>query len=175
VSKRSGEFKDKQRDELDVKRAKCPGWRPTKHIPKAGKFAKLSPQLRTAHRLASRCRSAGSAHAPRKPRFTPSPPQKPERAPSVPWGGGQYGAAACHHPTPIPTEGSALQGRTAAAEQSVALLIPAYAPLAGGRGHAKWPLASAAMPTSSRHRGRVPRPTGGAPPWGAVNEVSVGA
>jgi hypothetical protein len=30
--------------------------------------------------------------------------------------------------TPIPTEGSALQGRTAAAEQSHALLIPAYAP-----------------------------------------------
>jgi hypothetical protein len=35
--------------------------------------------------------------------------------------------------TPIPTEGSALQGRTAAAEQSLVLLIPAYAPLSGGR------------------------------------------
>ncbi len=31
-------------------------------------------QLRTAHWLASQCRSAGSAHAPRKPRFTPNPP-----------------------------------------------------------------------------------------------------
>jgi hypothetical protein len=42
--------------------------------------------------------------------------------------------------TPIPTEGSALQGRIAAAEQSDALPIPVYAPLQGGRGN------------SSRHR-----------------------
>ena len=44
-----------------------------------GSLLSGDPHLQCAHRLASRCRSVGSARAPRKPHLTPRPLRKRER------------------------------------------------------------------------------------------------